>query len=783
LPARPFEQLLVGQVVALLVDRVGVAEPTAREVVDGLGKFGPAARDLRDYLRDHPQPFTSGDSRVPKSVVHVAHALRDRGHTTVVLPRCADCGRPSRHLPNTVDDGRLCNTCGARRRRRACGQCGKLVFVASDIARDTGLCRTCRARPPQPRRCTDCGGEARFYRRLPEGLRLCQRCYLIRYPEPGVRLETCTVCGARARAGRRLPGGSTICQRCYRPPRQPCSGCGRTRPVHARNETGPVCRGCYQQPLRICGLCGQQAPWARRPRDGQPGICHDCLAPRVEACTVCGKVRSVTRHGPAGGALVCTVCAATTPCDLCGRVRPIIIRWPIGAVCASCYHRTLRNVALCPGCGKPHPLIVLDHHGRRVCPGCAGLDLDYRCRRCHRSGRVIAGGLCFNCLAHDRVNLLLADHRGVLPSRLRPVIPALLAAGTGEAVWRWLDPRKATAHLVGHIAASTDPVSHDLLDTLPPSQALHRLRAVLVHGGVLPPRAEHLARIQPWLEQLLADQPASHANLVRAWVHWTLLRRARSRLPQRVFTAAAAHWMRSCIIASIRFLAWVEATNRSLETLTQHDIDLWLTTQDGVHAYVAREFLRWARSRRLTGDVAIPKRPPADNPNTLSDDVRWQHLDRCLGDTNLPDDVRAAGALNLLYGLTVSRISRLRTDELHTTADQTHLTLGKHRLRLAPAVAQLVHRCAANADGWLFPGGHPGTHASAGLHRKLKRHGLPDADRSRATALINLAADLPAPILADLLGLHIQTATAWARHAGADWTAYLSARIDTASDV
>jgi hypothetical protein len=53
---------------------------------------------------------------------------------------------------------------------------------------------------------------------------------------------------------------------------------------------------------------------------------------------------------------------------------------------------------------------------------------------------------------------------------------------------------------------------------------------------------------------------------------------------------------------------------------------------------------------------------------------------------------------------------------------------------------------------------------------KLKRHGLPDAD---------LAADLPAPILADLLGLNIQTATVWARHAGTDWTAYLSARIDT----
>jgi hypothetical protein len=780
MPAKPFDALVVGQVAALLTDRLGVAAATARAVAVDVGVFGPAARDLGDYLREQLQPFSSSDSRVPKSVVHVAYALHECGYT-VVLPQCAGCGRPSRHLPNPVAEGRLCNTCGSRRRRRACTACGKLMFAASDVARDTGLCRSCRSRAPAVRRCTDCGGEASFYRRLPPGVRLCERCYLVRYPELGPRLETCAVCGARSRAGQRLAGGGAICQRCYRPPQRPCSGCGRTRPVAARTDSGPVCRGCYQRPLRICGLCGQHAPWARRPRDEQPGVCYDCLAPVVAACTACGKVRAVRRSRAAGGMLLCSTCAATTACDLCSQVRPIIARWPIGAACAACYHRTRRNVAPCPSCGQPHPLVGLDRDGRRVCSGCAGLALDYHCRRCRRSGLLIADGLCFNCLAHDRVNLLLADGQGVLPARLRPLIPALLSAGTGQAVWRWLDPPKTPAKLVRQIATGTEPVSHDLLDMMPPSQALHRLRAVLVHGGVPAPRAEYLARIQPWLEQLLAEQPPSRANPVRAWVHWTLLRRARSRLSHRVFTAAAAHWMRSCIIAAIRFLAWIEATNRQLETLTQHDVDLWLSTQHAEHAYVAREFLRWPRSRGLTGDVAIPKRPPADNPNLLTDEERWQHLDRCLGDTGLPDDVRAAGALNLLYGLTVSRISRLRSADLHSSGGRTQLMLGEHRLRLAPAVAQLVHRCATDADGWLFPGGHPGTHASAGLHRKLKRHGLPDADRSRVTALINLAADLPAPVLADLLGLHIQTATAWARHAGSDWTAYLSARIgDTA---
>jgi hypothetical protein len=39
-----------------------------------------------------------------------------------------------------------------------------------------------------------------------------------------------------------------------------------------------------------------------------------------------------------------------------------------------------------------------------------------------------------------------------------------------------------------------------------------------------------------------------------------------------------------------------------------------------------------------------------------------------------------------------------------------------------------------------------------------------------------LAADLPAAIIADLLGMHINTAIRWVRYAGRDWADYLAAR-------
>jgi len=53
---------------------------------------------------------------------------------------------------------------------------------------------------------------------------------------------------------------------------------------------------------------------------------------------------------------------------------------------------------------------------------------------------------------------------------------------------------------------------------------------------------------------------------------------------------------------------------------------------------------------------------------------------------------------------------------------------------------------------------------------------------ARAAAFVALAADLPAPVLADLLDVHIHTALKWARHAQRDWTTYITARAASLDD-
>ena len=74
------------------------------------------------------------------------------------------------------------------------------------------------------------------------------------------------------------------------------------------------------------------------------------------------------------------------------------------------------------------------------------------------------------------------------------------------------------------------------------------------------------------------------------------------------------------------------------------------------------------------------------------------------------------------------------------------------------------------------PGRVPGQPiANHALTTRLARHGI-RVRTARNGALAALAADLPAPILADLLSIHINTAVRWVTYARRDWADYLAAR-------
>jgi hypothetical protein len=262
-------------------------------------------------------------------------------------------------------------------------------------------------------------------------------------------------------------------------------------------------------------------------------------------------------------------------------------------------------------------------------------------------------------------------------------------------------------------------------------------------------------------------------------------REGRSRT--RPFTPAAGNWLRTRVRATLNFLTWLDEQHLTLATVTQAKIDQWLTATPTYSTYAAREFLHWARQHHLTSDVTIPKKPHHHSLAPITEDDRWTQLRRCLHETTLPTDVRAAGALVLLFGLPVSRITTLQHHDINIDPDGTNwLQMAHHQLPLPAAVAALLRDqrdhdtgaaiLARDQHRWLFPGGLPGRPARDSLYRTLHAHLPVHLHRARSAALAALATDIPAAVLAHLLDLNINTAIAWANYAQHDWSTYLAAR-------
>jgi hypothetical protein len=179
-----------------------------------------------------------------------------------------------------------------------------------------------------------------------------------------------------------------------------------------------------------------------------------------------------------------------------------------------------------------------------------------------------------------------------------------------------------------------------------------------------------------------------------------------------------------------------------------------------------RYFLQWARGRGLASDLTVPLPPRQEPARLLAEDAHIQQLDRCLADEAMPLDLRVGGALVLLFGMLISRITQLTKDQVIDDGQATWLAIDGHRVMLPPRLAVLVRRLRNQDEPrwtlgrlgtcvpWLFPGQSP----------------------ARNTARLALAAELPASVLADLTGISISTAERWSHWARRDWAAYVGQR-------
>jgi hypothetical protein len=807
----------------------GRAEPdlAPAAIAEAISQAAPAReqqRRLARALQDDPALLTSGRPAGPPQVERLILALLAVGARNVTQQRCGHCELP-RPLPALDGRTRICAACDDRRRVQAepCSRCGSQRRYARVDRNGSPVCRRCQpyhdgdpagqissivsgiepgldrqtlaelinaAVPRQFQRhqvlwelqanpglltgggahgsprvnaliqalltagaqhviapaCPSCGRTVALTCRR-DSMRCCRRCY------DEAACTPCSRCRRPRPVSARTAEGHPVCSACFQADpanHERCAGCGRITLVY-RHEGRPYCHRCFRAPVASCSICGKDKPCYFAGTSRQR--CESCTRQmRRLPCSRCGKTLAVWSRTPDGQPLCSTCCKRPESCRTCGRARPVRGRTPEGPLCKTCYSKDPASFRPCSNCGVTERL---HHHG-----------------------------LCQRCACHQQLLALLSLPNGEMHAHIQPVF-RLLADGKPSAVLQWLDKSAARAFLA-EASQSAQPITHQMLDRLSPSQSADYLRRALVAGQILPPRDEYLRLFERWIgEAVTAAGDPDERRIIRRFAVWQPLRHLRDRAERGSLTRGQYDRARATVRAAIALTSWLRANGTTLAACSQRDLDRWLADAPSTH-YNARPFVSWACRAGHAHDVAIP--PPADRRPAarIEDDERWAMVRRLLHDESVLPGDRVAGLLLLLFGQPLSRIARLRRDQVVTGPDgATQIVIGTHPLVVPPPLDELLLHFAAGVPGhavltgpgehpWLFPGGAPGLPLTATqLMRRLQKLGI-RARPARNTVMLDLASQMPAVILSKLLAINVKTATRWTATAEASHAAYAS---------
>ena len=146
---------------------------------------------------------------------------------------------------------------------------------------------------------------------------------------------------------------------------------------------------------------------------------------------------------------------------------------------------------------------------------------------------------------------------------------------------------------------------------------------------------------------------------------------------------------------------------------------------------------------------------------------------------------RVAGILLLLYAQPLTKIAALQTTAVVSVDGDTRIMLGQEPIPLPQLFADMLHRHLATrpnlrtAGGvavspWLFPGVLPGRHLTAqSITTRLRSLGI-NLLGARNTALQSLAAEVPPPLVAELLGYSYNVVQRHADIAAQPWARYVT---------
>lgn len=594
---------------------------------------------------------------------------------------------------------------------------------------------------------------------------------------------SCALCRREGQPLSRSSALGGVCARCRRRElAEACARCGVVKPVAGRDgERRPVCARCADRPQRECGRCGRIRRIARRAHGDQPDICDSCFQQPKALCSGCGRLRPCSFAST--DTPVCTSCAPrrNLMCARCGQDKPPAANWAEGPVCEPCYTMALRHRGNCSSCHTPRRLVSPPGPDARTCADCAGLPATHVCIDCGLEDKLYERGRCQHCALRRRTGELLCGEQ--IPAPLIAVHDAIVATNTPRTALNWLR-NGAGAAVLADIAAGTTPISHAALDAHPRRRGADYLRHVLVAADVLPARDEGLARLEAWVATtlLVSVEHPEHRRLLQAYATWQVLRRLRRRAAHNTTGRTPTSYPRTQLLVATRFLGWLDQRGTSLAQCRQGDIDSWLA--DGPAGYPVRDFVGWAAEHHHCPAMLVPT--VARTTGTATDaDERWTLVARLLHDDTIELTDRVAGSLLLCYGQQLSRIAVMTTEQVHRQLDPDIVSLrfGAHDITVPEPLSGLLtelidvgrsHRGVGSpgTSPWLFPGHLPGRPITASrLGERLRPLGIRALPGRRAT-LLQLAAEIPAAVLAELLNLTPGTATRWTRDAGGDWARY-----------
>ncbi|MEO5724943.1 MAG: hypothetical protein ABIQ39_05685 [Ilumatobacteraceae bacterium] len=406
----------------------------------------------------------------------------------------------------------------------------------------------------------------------------------------------------------------------------------------------------------------------------------------------------------------------------------------------------------------------------------------HACTVCGREDKLYEAGRCDRCALARRVTEAMTGPDGVVPGALIAVHAAIAASPTPRKALNWLR-QGAGAPILAELAAGTIALSHEALDTHPRPRAANHVRQMLVTHGALAPRDEQLFTLERLNAQTIAAiDRTEDRNTVTVFATWRVLRRLRRRADHNTTARTAIAHARNQVLGAVRFLDWLATHDLTLTTCTQGDLDLWLATGPRSR-YDVRYFLDWTHERKLSTILNVPpvRSAPGD---ALDAETRWEIINTLLHDPGIELADRVAGSFVLLYAQPLSRIAAITIDTITTTDTDVTIRFGALALTipepLATHVTALISTGRTDHVGigsitpsrWLFPGHLPGRPITANrLGQRLGAYGI-DARAAKKAAQLQLATEVPAVVLAEILGIAITTAVDWFHAAGGDWANY-----------